>query len=214
MKKNKILKIFVAIIILISINSTAIATTGIVNSDTVRVREKPSTAKDSEIIGLVSVGRKVTIIGEEDNWYKVKATDDHGNNIEGYIRKDLLNVEGNLVIEEPRENNGNSVQEPNQIEQPSQGEEPNEEEKTNNDNSAVIEKNDKSISKIKSTEGVSVGKKLEITGEIKIKILPSANSNNIAKIEANTEVQVLEIINKWCRIETAEGVCGWVRIDQ
>ena len=58
-----------------------------------------------------------------------------------------------------------------------------------------------------------VGQKMQLEAETKIKILPSANSSNIASLSANTEVTILEIINSWCRIEAGENV-GWVRIDQ
>ena len=74
-------------------------------------------------------------------------------------------------------------------------------------------KENKKISTIKLTEGVSEGGKVTLDHEIEIKILPSANSSNIEKLQEGTEVTVLEIINKWCRVETAEGACGWVRID-
>lgn len=254
MKTNKILKIFIAIILLVSIHSTVIAATGVVNSDTVRIREKPTTG--SKIIGLVSIGDKMTITGEENNWYKVKGKDDHGNNVEGYIRKDLLKVEGELIFEEkpeqPEENNNNDSNEtPNQPEEPNtnsgeasgggaSGEEtpngdgenneetpnenPNNNGETPNENpedepnegagSVKIEKDDRTISVMKAVEGVSAGQKLQLSEEIKIKILPSANSSNIAKLQANTEVTILEKINSWCRVETQEGACGWVRIDQ
>lgn len=218
MKTKKILKIFIAIMLLISIHSTVIAATGVVNADTVRIREKSTT--NSKIVGLVSIGDKLTITGEENNWYKVKGKDDHGNNVEGFIRKDLLKVEGELTFEEQPEkpdanNNNNSDETPN--------ENPNNNEETPNEVPAdapaegtniVAKKDDRTISVIKLAEGVSVGQKHQLSEETKIKILPSANSSNIANLQANTEVTILEKINSWCRVETQEGACGWVRIDQ
>ena len=62
MRKNKILKTFIAIILLISLETAAIAAgAGVVNVDTVRVRKKATT--DSGIVVLVSIGDKITIIG-------------------------------------------------------------------------------------------------------------------------------------------------------
>lgn len=234
MKTNKIIKIFMAIVFLISFETSVIAvSTGVVNTDTVRVREKAST--NSSIVALVSIGDKITITGEEGNWYKVKVDGE-----EGYIRKDLLTVDGKVTEEIPTENNNNNqVTSAENNNENSNGttskvdetnattENPTQAENTNNTNEDVtggetgatnasisIEKNDKTISTIKATGGLSVGKKVQLTEETKIKILPSANSSNIAKLKANTEVTVLEVINSWCRIETAEGACGWVRIDQ
>lgn len=221
MKINKVLKIFITIVLLVSIEVTAIAATiGVVNADTVRVREKPSTEADSDIIGLVSIGKKVTIIGEEGNWYKIKGTDDHGNNIEGYIRNDLLDVEGKDTTETPNK----KTEEPTQgnDEQPTQTEETEKNTGTQNETSAEqpsegidinSSKNDTTISTIKLIDGVSVGSKVQLTEQTKIKIIPSANSTNMAELQANTEVTVLEIINRWCRVETGE-YAGWIRIDQ
>lgn len=229
MKVNKILKIFLVAIIIVSIQGVTIAaTTGTVNVDTVRVRKKPTT--DSAIVELVSIGDKITIIGEEDNWYKVKV-----NGIEGYIRSDLLTVKGEVTTtEKPTDNNDTSEETPNEVEKPNEnngevsGEEISSEKDNNNGetsnenptenlptegNKIQISKQDKTISVIKEAS-LSVGQKLQLSEDVKIKILPLANSSNIAKLEANTEVTVLEVINSWCRVETLEGVCGWVRIDQ
>jgi len=239
MKKNKILKIFVAIVLLISLETSAIAaTTGIVNTDTVRVRNKPTTS-NSKIVTLVSIGDKITITGEENNWYKVKV-----DGKVGYIRKDLLTVDGKIteIKEEPEKNETNG-QKPSEnkptIENPTQSEKPEEvpgettgqenqveneiptngevvDEGTTGETSSdgkEVENGDKKISTIKVSEVVSAGAKVQLASETKIKILPSANSSNIAELQANTEVTIIEVINSWCRIEAGENI-GWVRIDQ
>lgn len=241
MRKNKLLKIFITVVLLLSLEVTSIAvTTGVVNADTVRVREKPSTEADSDIIGLVSIGKKVTIIGEEGNWYKIKGADDHGNKIEGYIRKDLLTVDGKTtedkdnddasnnsstseIPDDKTETSGNS--EPTNNEGTTSGEtttptggteEPNGEQNGNQpsvDTGATIKVNDTTISTIKASKVGRVGQQTQLSKETKIKILPSANSSNIATLSAETEVTILEVINSWCRIEAGENV-GWVRIDQ
>ena len=222
MKINKVLKIFITIVLLVSIEVTAIAaTTGVVNVDTVRVRKEATTS--SAIVELVSIGDKINIIGEENGWYKVKV-----NGTVGYIRNDLLTVEGKVPEETPTEKPENNNDTPTKIENNDSNtgastETPetntgttteNPEEKTNeNIDNINSSNNDTTISTIKITEGVSVGGKVQLTKETKIKILPSANSSNIVELQANTEVIVLEIINRWCRVETGE-YTGWVRIDQ
>lgn len=260
MRKNKLLKIFIAIVLLISIEASVIAaTTGVVNTDTVRVREKPATT-NSSIVGLVSIGKKVTILGEENGWYKVKAKDDSGEDIEGYIRKDLLTVDGGTTVTPTEDNNDddnnsdgnnqgtttgdnnsddgktNTSEDPDNNTGTSGGETTTNNDgatsgdaTTNNNDSATtgdasgeqpsenvgvaVQVNDTTISTIKASKVGTVGQKVQLAVETKIKILPSANSSNIASLSANTEVEVLEIINSWCRIEAGEYV-GWVRIDQ
>ena len=93
MKKNKIFSIFI-IILLLSVGTSVIAATGVVNTETVRVREEATT--NSDIVALVSIGDKVTILGEENNWYKVKVKDQDGDTVNGYIRNDLLTVDGEV----------------------------------------------------------------------------------------------------------------------
>ena len=237
MRKNKILKIFMIILLLVSLEASVIAASiGVVNKDTVRVRAKATT--DSGIVALVSIGDKVTIIGEDGDWYKVKAKDEDGDMKTGYIRKDLLNVDGKtstVTPTEPEENkeqdepekpvdeSNNSSGENEKIkeeipEEPSDNEETpvegSEGEITKQPAETVVERNDISIDTIKKSANLSDGSKLQLTENTKIKILPSANSRNIVELQANTEVTILEIINSWCRVENAEGACGWVRIDQ
>lgn len=235
MKKNKILKIFVAIVLLISLETSVIAaTTGVVNVDTARVRNKPSTS-NSKIVTLVSIGDKITITGEDGDWYKVKVDGEVG-----YIRKDLLTVDGKTIDAEEEPDSADSNQEepsanetttqnPTETEKPEEvtGETTGQETPADNDvtqdetpsngetssNGVEVKDGDKTISTIKVAEGVSAGAKVQLTSEAKIKILPSANSSNIAELQANTEVIILEVINSWCRIEAGENI-GWVRIDQ
>ena len=235
MKKNKILKIFIAIVLLISVKTSAIAaTTGIVNTDTARVRNKPSTT-NSKIVTLVSIGDKITITGEENDWYKVKV-----NGMEGYIRKDLLTVDGKTAEkneQKPSSNQQTTTEKPVQNPIKNENQEAEKDKTTGKDttikneiqtNGEVvnegntgettaegknIENGDKNISTIKVTEGLLAGVKVKLTKDTKIKILPSANSSNIAELQADTEVTVVEIINSWCRIEAGDNI-GWVRIDQ
>ncbi len=199
MKKSKILNIFIAILLLISIQTLSIAATGTVNSGTVRVREKPTT--ESEIVEVVNQGDKINITGEDGNWYKVKV-----GNVEGYIRKDLLAVEGEVTPTTTPEPPAEEPETPTETPAEPPAEDPN----TNPEVNTNITKNDKEITTIES--GVAVGQTVKLTKETKIKALPLANSSNMAKLEADTDVTVLEVINKWCRIEQGD-YAGWVRID-
>ena len=93
---------------------------------------------------------------------------------------------------------------------------------TGNENTENLNQNqetpmseDKTISTITLNEQEKeVGAKKNLSSNVKLKILPLANSNNILSVTANTEVTIVEIINSWCKLETAEGESGWIRIDQ
>lgn len=61
--------------------------TGTLTSDTVRVRSGPST--DDSVLGTVSKGTTVPVIGINNGWYKVKTSD-----YTGYIRSDLMKITG------------------------------------------------------------------------------------------------------------------------
>ena len=74
---------------------------------------------------------------------------------------------------------------------------------------------DKTISTIALNEQEkTIGAKKKLQSEVNLKILPLANSNNILTVVADSEVTIVEIMNSWCKVETAEGESGWIRIDQ
>ena len=219
MNKKKLFIIFIILIFILSIETVSIAVIkGIVNTETVRVRKEATT--DSDIVKLVSIGDKITVTGESGNWYKVKV-----EGITGYIRKDLLDLDEEFPSTDgndnkPAENNndnGNS-----NVDEGSAGNE-NTDTKSNEDNNEntslenpnTIMGEDKTISIITlSQEQLTVGAKKKLESEVKLKILPLANSNNILTVSADVEVTIIEIMNSWCKVETVEGESGWIRIDQ
>ena len=52
-----------------------------------------------------------------------------------------------------------------------------------------------------------------LTQNIEIKILPSINSSVIATIDKDTKFKIVDIMNKWCHIQT-ESIDGWVLISK
>ena len=230
MNKRKLFIIFIMIVFIVSVETASLAVIkGTVNTETVRVRKEATT--DSSIVKLVSIGDKITVTGESGNWYKVKVDD-----AIGYIRKDLLDLE-----EDYPSNNGSQNEQPENNDKPTengnsngseagsgnensgenggQGENNSNPENENTENSSQNQRTpmgeDKTISTITLNEQEKeVGAKKNLPNDVKLKILPLANSNNILSVTANTEVTIVEIMNSWCRVETAEGESGWIRIDQ
>lgn len=221
MNKKKLFIIFIILVFILSIQTSSIAVIkGKVNTETVRVREEATT--DSDIVKLVSIGEKITVTGEEGNWYKVKVDE-----TTGYIRKDLLDLDEEFQSntgneEKPSNNNNDNANEVTNIDEGTTGNEttdannnqdniPN----TSLENLNVIMGEDKSISKINlNQEELVVGAKKKLDKEVKLKILPLANSNNMLTVSADSEITIVEIMNSWCKVETAEGESGWIRIDQ
>ena len=114
MKKS----IVISLLTVACIFGTAIcsfASTGIVTTDTLRLRKDASTS--ASIIGLLSMNQKVQILEEENGWYKVKTDDGDGYVYAEYIKvledtkttpeKKEVEEEQNNTEEKPAENTEN-----------------------------------------------------------------------------------------------------------
>ncbi len=180
---------------MLAASTISFGTTGKVNTDTARVRSEASA--NSSIVDLLSIDDKVEVVEESGEWYKIKT-----GTITGYISKSLLDVEG--TVKESETSTTEKETEPAEDET-NEEEKIDEEEKTDETNTA--ETAVETGTEVELTESL-VGK---LSSEVTIKILPSINSMNIAKIEKGTEITVIEIINEWCHIETST-YSGWARV--
>ncbi len=74
------------------------------------------------------------------------------------------------------------------------------------------QENTQDNSEIKDEQSTEITVNQEITtkSDVELKILPLINSSNISTISASTKVQVKEIINEWCYIQSDVNN-GWVR---
>lgn len=163
-------------------------TTGIVNTDTLRLRSSNST--DSSILTLLSIDDKVEILTRTDNgWYKVKYTDAKTQKeYEGYVSGDYINVkdENKTVPEEkPSEENKPSEEENNNV--------PSEEVGTKEE----IEEN--------TTKVINKGEK--------VYIIPVINSNTTKILENDVNVEVMAELNGWSYV-TSNSFEGWVRTEK
>lgn len=218
MNKKKLFIIFIILVFMLSVQTASIAVIkGTVNTETVRVREEATT--DSDIVKLVSIGDKITVTGESGNWYKVEV-----DGITGYIRKDLLDLDEEFLSSNGNDNEPVDNDNQNGDSNVDEGSTQNENTDTNNnqdnnentslENPNTIMGEDKTISTITpNQEELTVGAKKKLESEVKLKIIPLANSNNILTVAADTEVTIVEIMNSWCKIEAEEN-SGWIRIDQ
>lgn len=202
--KNVVI-ILIINIILIALSSISFATTGKINSETVRMRKGPST--ETGIVMLISIEEEVEILGKEGDFYKVKY-----ENTTGYISKNLVDTENQrtseniLTTETLVENNQETTTatDNNAGERTETNEESIQTEQTEN------QENTEKQQEILKEKNFSKGEKITLSNAIEIKILPVIYSTNIATVEANTEIEVLEIMNSWCKVEKG-GISGWTR---
>ena len=188
-KLRKVILMILIYIGLILVNTNVFAATGTTTESTTRLREAATT--ESSTVTLISINQKVDILSEEGEWYKVKYVT-NGKTLTGYIRKDMLSVEGEATtLDTNTEAQENSQEETNNEQQ-------NQEEvkKENNESNTLQE-----------------GYTGSISSKVEIKIVPLINSTSLGEIEANSTIEVSEIINKWCYIKS-DFISGWTLISK
>lgn len=190
--KIKNLAIIILMITILTILSTKVeATTGKINTETVRLRKEPNTK--STILEQLDKNDEVEILEEEEDWYKVTVKVE-GQKITGYVSKSLVDVENTSTQGEPKTSSSN--------------------ENTSNSEETLSEQQPIENEKTTTTEieDIEVNKEYALTQEIKIKTLPLINSIEKSAISSGN-VKITEIINDWCQIEN-DTLSGWVRKNQ
>ena len=190
-------RIIISLLCGLAICCTAVytfATTGIVNTDTLRLRKSNST--ESSIITLLSIDEKVEILERTENgWYKVKYIDSKTNNAyEGYVSGDYIKVKEEIKTQPTNPSEENKT---------SEGENKNQPEENNNipsDEEGTKESVEESTTKI-------------INKSEKIYKIPLINSNTIDILENDITVEVATEINGWSYV-IGDNLEGWVRTEK
>ena len=166
------------------------ASTGIVTTDTLRLRKEAST--DSSTLALLSINDKVEILSEENGWYKVKSKEHVG-----YVAAQYINV-----LTEANKNEDNNSQ---NVENPSTNAQL--EENNQNTNEQQENQNNENMDK-KDVETITV----LVSGE-KIYITPIINSLVIETIkDEEKQIEIVSEINGWSYIKIGT-TTGWVRTE-
>lgn len=213
---KKILLITILHIGLILISTNVYAASGKTTNETTRLRREAST--DSETVALISQNTDVEVVGEEGDWYKVTYS---GNT--GYIRKDMLTVEGEVTDTNTTSNktveNSTGTEQQNEISNTTTNT-TEEEQATENATNETVNNGDSQDNQNTSTEEntentntLEIGYTGKLTSSVDIKILPVINSSIIATVNENTEFTVIDVINRWCHIETDTN-SGWVLLSK
>lgn len=178
-----------AIIILASmffINICFATNNGKVNVDTAKLREQPNT--EAKVLELLSNGEEVKILEEKDGWYKVEY-----KQITGYLRTDLVETSNKTEKQEPEENTTNEQPIPN----------------TENVENAINEATTETSIEPIQEEGIEKGKQYKIVTNIRLKAIPLISAIELDEIVKDAQVEVIEVLNDWAKIKTAEGKEGW-----
>ncbi len=187
------------VLIGILLGTKVYATTGKVINDTTRIRKKAST--NSDIVEEVTKNSEVEVLSEEGEWYKVKYRTSKGY-IEGYIRKDLLEVAGNNSKTAEQEN-----KEENKTETSEQTQEQTEE--TSTESTDTKSENKEENTEKEDTTKIKENTQVQVTEDTDIRVVPIVFSSKNGKISKDSKVTVSEILGNWCRI-SQDDKDGWV----
>ena len=192
MKVKEISIIILMTIMLMLLVTKVEATTGKINSETVRLRKEPNT--NSTIIEQLDKDLEVEIIEEEDNWYKIKAKV-NGESVTGYVSKKLVDAK-----EENTATTNEVTKAPIETETKV--------DKANPEIALYDNIAEPSTVTVNTTNEIQENEQYKIEQETEIKVVPLINAKTKSKIVGN--VKVIEIINDWCKIEN-DLTDGWVR---
>lgn len=103
MIKKTVLKFLLVLTVIFTIGATSIFadSTGVVTASKLNVRKGPSTKYSR--IGSFNKNKKITILGQSNNWYKVNL-----NGKEGWVNKKYVKVSGNSTSSSISQNSNNS----------------------------------------------------------------------------------------------------------
>ena len=183
------------IISLFFINMSLAANTAKVTVETANLRETADA--NSKILVQLSQNQEVEIVEEAGEWYKVKY-----NNITGYVRGDLLDVNKDETENTTTVETSSQSQENTNIESQEENTSTEKQEDATEQKEAT-ETNDKEI---------ELGKQI-IGEDTKLKIVPTINATDIIEVKKGEEVEVTEIINDWVCVQTGTAK-GWLRKDK
>ena len=183
MKKSIVISL-VAIIILFCTAIYTFASTGIVTTDTLRLRKEAST--EASIVALLSMNEKIEILEEKDGWYKVSA-EVKGKKVEGFVAAKYIEVE---KTETPVKNE--IIQEEPTVEEEETNTEENKNEETENQEEKILVKT--------------------LPVETKIYITPLMSSIVLNTLTEEKRIEITSEVNGWSYI-TSGDTKGWVRTE-
>ena len=169
-------------------------TTGVVTTETVRMRKEPST--DSSIITLLSQDYEVEIIEKQGDWYKVKYQE-----YTGYVSSEFVETNDDENVQTTNEEDKNEDENSQVVDQTNNNEE-------NNTNNTETNQENSNLTEEKKLE-INVNKKVQ--GKQNIYILPLIGTTVIGNIE-NEDVYIIQVTNGWAYV-SKDNILGWIRTE-
>ena len=192
MSKRKRVSIIFALFIFGIIQFTnVLGVTGTITTETIRIREEPST--DSRILEIGNLNEEVEVIGEEGDWYKVNFRD-----TTGYIHKDYIELEEEL----PSTTSSDGQEEQNQTNQTSVENQTTTDNQTENQTENNTDNNQETTQTTNSTQQITLGNVLN--QDTYGYLLPNITSIRIMQLERGTTVNLITTIANWTKIEVNE----------
>lgn len=187
MKNIKRILLVIILAIFLGITSSLAAQTGVISVETANLREEAN--EDSSILEQLSLNEEVKVLEKQGDWYQVEA-----RGITGFLREDLITVNGEEPANETTESTENTAQE-----NINTSEEQNAEQVTTN------EQNVENVA-----QSFEVGAKKYVLNNTSLKLVPLITSENVVDLVKDTEVTISEVMNDWVCVETTNGT-GWIR---
>lgn len=192
MSKRKRVSIIFALFIFGIIQFTnVLGVTGTITTETIRIREEPST--DSRILEIGNLNEEVEVIGEEGDWYQVNFRD-----TTGYIHKDYIELEEEL----PSTTSSDGQEEQNQTNQTSVENQTTTDNQTENQTENNTDNNQETTQTTNSTQQITLGNVLN--QDTYGYLLPNITSIRIMQLERGTTVNLITTIANWTKIEVNE----------
>ena len=202
-KTRNILLMALLSVCLILAGTSVYAATGETINNSTRIRKEAST--NSGIVEEVAAGNKLEITSEKGNWYKVKFRTTNGM-VEGYVRKDLLKVEGEKTTKSTEKKETTKVEDKQQENTDKNEEKTATEVKEATTNTVTTEKETQNTV---ATVELAENSEVEIAIATDVKVIPIVFASNTDSIAQNSKVTVTEIVGNWCHIQNEEKD-GWV----
>lgn len=176
------------------------AASGTVASETVRMREKPTT--QSAIVINLDKDDKVDVIEQQGDWYKIKY-----DGKQGYVSKDLIKVDGKVEKSTSSNTTNTTTSNENKTSEEESSSQNTVTEEENNQTSDQTENKQEIASQTETS--MEVGQTYPVAQETKLYGLPVLSSSDTITISKGENVMVLDRLNRWVYVETAEGN-GWM----
>ncbi len=201
--KQIVLGIVVLFCMSFFVTTESMATTAIVNTDTLNLRKEAST--DSTILELLNFGEKLEVIEQSGDWVKIKI-----RGITGYVHKDYVKIEDEepIMQQEPQEQKPQEQQPEEQA--PQEDEKPEEQIPTQNQNQEQQETQKQEEQTQQNNEFTIKEAKLDKDADVLI--LPLIHANKIGNLSKDKSVIIMDVVNGWYYIQTDE-INGWIRTE-